>query len=322
MCSRGAWLRAEAIHNKECRASILALRRSASCRRFWEKKVIGLGDNLSEILSTSRGRARNWELNSLCRVAAAYIATGINWRRRHVVSAASPADYDSRLADRKIISPGEVLGPGALRRRLAQARVSDGAGVLRAPPDRDRMRDVQEAPVAAGVINPDTAERMTGAPALALAAPGWLPAAAQAGAHGTPHEGARYFLEVFAGSGRISAALDERGLLVAEPLDLNRGPWCDLLDKRVEKVVASWILSGRVWGAWFAPPCARCSPARTTGRAGSYVDISGIKCAHAMLRLLRVRDARGVRYVIENPARSSLFTWSPWRPTWPSSEPN
>lgn len=108
----GGWARAEAIHNKECRASLLALRRASSRTDFGDTILIGLGDNLSGILSTSRGRARNWELNSLCHVAAAYqIASGMTWRRRHLVSAANPADFDPRLADAGVVLPGEVLGP-------------------------------------------------------------------------------------------------------------------------------------------------------------------------------------------------------------------
>lgn len=107
----GGRVRAEAIHNKECRASLLALRRASARADFGDTVLIGLGDNLSEILSSSRGRARNWELNSLCRVAAAYqIASGMTWRRRHLVSAANPADFDSPLADKGVVLPGEALG--------------------------------------------------------------------------------------------------------------------------------------------------------------------------------------------------------------------
>lgn len=315
----GGWCRAEAIHNKECRASLLALRRESAHSDFGDTILIGLGDNLSEILSTSRGRARNCELNSLCRVAAAYqISSAMTWRRRHVVSAANPADYDSRLEDRFIVGAGETLSAGAMRRRLAARRVEDLSGVSRIVVDsrlevqRGSDGNGRSARMvngalgdAGGKVTRETVREKRGVePPRPRTTPS--KASALAGAD-------RYLLEVFAGSCRISAAAAERGRLITEPIEVMHGPWSNLLDRRVERVVRNWILSGRVWAVWFAPPCARWSTARTTGRAGSEADVNGLRCAQAMLRLLRACETKHVKYVIENPARSALFAWEPLR---------
>ena len=126
----GAWRLPEAIHMKECRAALLGLRRAVRSRTCWGSLVCSLGDNLSEVLACERGRARNHELNAICRVSSSFqIATGIKWIRRHVRSEDNATDWDSRLADRHIIAAGECLGARALVRRLAMRGVDDPVGL-------------------------------------------------------------------------------------------------------------------------------------------------------------------------------------------------
>ena len=60
-----------------------------------------LGDNLAEVLSFERGRARDHGLNAYCRQAAGLqIALNCRWRRRYVETDRNASDHDSRLADR------------------------------------------------------------------------------------------------------------------------------------------------------------------------------------------------------------------------------
>ena len=71
-------------------------------------ELVSLGDNMSELLSTECGRARDRALNSTCRHAAAWqLAAGVVWRRRHVESKRNPSDADSRLALDGLLAPGQ-----------------------------------------------------------------------------------------------------------------------------------------------------------------------------------------------------------------------
>ena len=63
------------------------------------------------------------------------------------------------------------------------------------------------------------------------------------------------FLELFAGSSRLSAAFRRRGwgCLGVEVLN---GPEFDLLDPKIVRRIEGWISSGCVAGVFFAPPLA------------------------------------------------------------------
>ena len=61
--------------------------------------TLSLGDNMSEITATEKGRAKNYELKCQCRRAAALqFCADILWRRRHVDTERNPSDWDSCLA--------------------------------------------------------------------------------------------------------------------------------------------------------------------------------------------------------------------------------
>lgn len=76
----------------------------------------------------------------------------------------------------------------------------------------------------------------------------------------------RYILELFAGSGAVSAALRAKGGRVSVPIHVRQGRRHDLTDACVQSVVLGWILSRRIAGVFLAPPCTPWSTARTTGR--------------------------------------------------------
>merc|ERR1712194_356499 len=50
------WRFADTIHIKEARTAVLALRRASRSRELHGTRVLGLGDNLSEICAVERGR--------------------------------------------------------------------------------------------------------------------------------------------------------------------------------------------------------------------------------------------------------------------------
>ena len=133
----GGWSRPSAIHNKECRAALLTLKRAVVSNHAAGHNVLSVGDNLSEILSTTKGRARDRELNSLCRGSCALsLSSDVGWRRRHIESARNFADADSRLADAGLVRPGEVIRPREADRRVAAAAAK--VGRCRLPRRRQR----------------------------------------------------------------------------------------------------------------------------------------------------------------------------------------
>ena len=135
------------------------------------------------------------------------------------------------------------------------------------------------------------------------------------------------FLELFAGSSRLSTAFRRRGwgCLGVEVLN---GPEFDLLDPQVVRRIEGWISSGCIAGVFFAPPCASWSIARH-GPLGSHwgplrdernpMGISGLdqrsqaKTKHGnrtmqvTVRLARVCDRERIPCIIENPASSRFF---------------
>ena len=121
-----------------------------------------------------------------------------------------------------------------------------------------------------------------------------------------------FFLEIFASCCRLSSGAAEAGLRVIEPVELNHGPWLDMLDRRVEKTVGRWIRTQKVWCVHFGTPCSRWSRARTCARADSPVDALGTRCAAVTMRLLRKCLAKKVWFTIENPASSELWSYPPW----------
>jgi hypothetical protein len=80
----GSWIRDDAIHNKEACVSLMGLRRaSRSTTKHDSVLLLSLGDNLAELLSFEKGRAKHRELSSLCRrVCSSQVASGILWHRR------------------------------------------------------------------------------------------------------------------------------------------------------------------------------------------------------------------------------------------------
>ena len=67
----GAWRRPDVIRRQEARATMLGLRRACRTDSAHSSLVLSVGDNLSEILASEKGRARCKELNSMCRQACA-----------------------------------------------------------------------------------------------------------------------------------------------------------------------------------------------------------------------------------------------------------
>ncbi|CAK0838390.1 unnamed protein product [Prorocentrum cordatum] len=200
----GAWQRREAIHMKEARIALVGLYHAVRDPASHGGVVLSLGDNLSEVLATERGRAHDPALNSVCRRAAAVeLGAEVRWVRRYVETDRNPTDSDSRLAEQGILAPGESLRGGRLAARLGRLR--EGACC----PDR----------VPDGT--PRAAASSTAAPAPP-AGPQRRPLCP--GARGPSRRRDRAgVLEIFGGSCRFSGACAAAGLRILRPIDVSAG---------------------------------------------------------------------------------------------------
>lgn len=89
------WKHKEAIHMKEGRVALMALRRESRNTSCHGRRLLTLCDNLSCVC---KGRAKDYSLLALCRRAAAIqIACGIRWHLRYVETKRNPSDHDSRV---------------------------------------------------------------------------------------------------------------------------------------------------------------------------------------------------------------------------------
>lgn len=163
----GAWKSSGTIHCKEARAALVGLRRECSDHRSHGHLLLAFGDNLAEVLAFDRGRARDFELQSLVRRACAWqLAADVKWARRYVETSRNPSDWDSRLANRGVLRPGAIFrGPRPSRETPLAAAVPgrwivDVAESSRASssyesrrPDRPPARRAPAAPAPAPMPN-------------------------------------------------------------------------------------------------------------------------------------------------------------------------
>ena len=136
----------------------------------------------------------------------------------------------------------------------------------------------------------------------------------------------RFFLEIFAGSARLTAALRGVGLL-AYAVDICLYDSHNVLDPSIERRIFSWIVSGRVSLVWAGMPSTTFSRARKhdglgpaplrkdgflwgipwlTRKNRAKVQ-DGNNVLAFLLRLLYICHDSQVPYVVENPCSSMLW---------------
>ncbi|CAK0861426.1 unnamed protein product [Prorocentrum cordatum] len=304
----GAWRTRAPIHILEARIALAGLRHASRSLECHGRRVLSLGDNMAEVLSTEKGRAVDVGLGSVCRRSAAIqVATGIRWRRRYLDTERNISDGGSRKALQGLYRPGQRrVGPGA---GAAGAVGRPGAAP---PPPPPLGQD-------AGAAGPARAAAALAAPAVAGAA-AWRPRCRRHGLHPPPAAALSrlgrplgpVWAQVFSGCGRWTGALAQAGLVVAAPMDIKHGPWCDLLNPKVESQVRSWITSRAVWFVHFGTPCTPWSISRRGAREVSAIRAAR-RCAHVTVRLLEVCSRYGIHWSLENPQSSGLFRWAPLR---------
>lgn len=233
---QGPWEYDADINEKEARVILMAVRRAARSWRLHGRRILGCSDNLSALLSFERGRSSGHTLRMLCcRVAAYFVSTEMQWPLRYVESERNSADHASRVGNRN----EEVYI------------------------DRDVQRAVN------GLFDleherhgPADGERPSGTPSSAR------PRRAASMADRAPRRRKdRSFLVLFAGTGRLSAAMKECRASCGASIDV-WGRHHDICDARVRRGITGWISSGRVAHVHFGAPCWLW-PVQALGRASS-----------------------------------------------------
>ena len=135
------------------------------------------------------------------------------------------------------------------------------------------------------------------------------------------------FLEVYAGSARLSAAMKRRGIDTSPPWDIDFGRKYDLCIAKNARRLYNVITSGHIIGVWWGTPCSSFTSARrwdggppplrtrdnpedpgpwlsdhdkskvAIGYLHALITIRGIKLAHSM----------GAWVAVESPIRSMLW---------------
>ena len=118
------------------------------------------------------------------------------------------------------------------------------------------------------------------------------------------------FLEVFSGSNRFTKAVVSEGGGVLTGIDFLQGPHHDLRRRSTQKVVLSWIRSGRVRYVHLGTPCTVFSAARHGIRNFQRAqdrEREGLEFALFTAEVIETCNRYHVYWSLENPQRSKLF---------------
>lgn len=137
----------------------------------------------------------------------------------------------------------------------------------------------------------------------------------------------RFILEIFAGTARISSALQKVGL-PSFPIDIDLFPSRNVLDPKCAHTLLNWIAGGRVTMVWLGMPCTTFSRARRNDGVGplplrdehhlwglphlkrhdAHKLADGNKLFRFTMQVLHLCQQHRIPYILENPLTS--FAWS------------
>ena len=129
-----------------------------------------------------------------------------------------------------------------------------------------------------------------------------------------PKAKGRFFLELFAGTGALTRAVQAKGLSVLEPVEICNSPAFDLRRRETQLLVLRWIKSGNIGFVHLGAPCTIWSRARhgVKNNAGNnHKEKVGIELALFLCEVIRTCNIFGVGWALENPRSSRLFLFEP-----------
>lgn len=124
----------------------------------------------------------------------------------------------------------------------------------------------------------------------------------------------KFFLELFAGTGRLTEAVRRNGLKVLPAFELANGREFNLLNPSIQSLVFGIVKSGRVWWLHLGTPCTAWSRARhgiKDHRRARKKEVQSVGTALLTARLIRLCLSRGIAVSLENPFSSRLWEFSP-----------
>ena len=280
-----AWENPDAhINEKEAQVCFMGLRRLTRSVKNLGTTALSITDNLSAALAFEKGRSNSSRMNFICRRAASYqLGCGIQWRLRHIRSELNVADKPSRrFGSRK----GETADSRKTR-CLEKDAIDATMGVYGHMPSGKDFR-------------PETPERLSG-----IRPP-------------TATDAARppFCLEIFSGSGNLSAALKQTGLPVLPDIELEKGSEYNLLRKSTQTVILRLLATGNVKYVHFGTPCKVFSRARhnlRNYRQARLHETEGVALALFTVRCIRILLRVGGYFSIENPLTSRIWDFEPIR---------
>ena len=124
----------------------------------------------------------------------------------------------------------------------------------------------------------------------------------------------KFFLELFAGTGRLTEAVRRSGLRVLPHFELANGREFNLLHPNIQALILEGIKSGRVWWLHLGTPCTAWSRARhgiKDHRKARRKEEQAVATALFTVRLIRLCLSQGVAVSLENPFSSRLWEFPP-----------
>ena len=316
---------------KEARVALSSLKRTCRVAKLHGRLKLTLTDNLSCLCAFEKGRATDFNLNQVCRAAAAYSAAcGVRWRLRHIETKRNPADRNSRLLEKPVKKTGPAppfdrgkyhdagTGQCSLPSSSSSVRASGTAmhgreqthrravfvEVHLDQPDMRSLEDFERIRSGEEARPPEPGSYSSSLPSRPKVGTEVTPKLK------TPKRPKGIFLEVFAGTSRLTHAFQDLGLSALTPVEIKHGGEFDLRRRDSQQVVLAWIRSGRVAYVHFGTPCTVFSRARHFIRNRQRAEEKervGIELALFTAEAIATCQRYSVDWSLENPRYSRLF---------------
>ena len=268
------------INVKEARVAVSSLKRTARVKQLHNKLKLTLTDNMAGLCALERGRSSSFQLNLVCRSAAAYqFGSGIRWRLRHIETLRNPADEDSRFdkPDKKSKTSKPLAGD--------------------AVPDEEVHLTQNSSGPCLGMMTSPTPSSSSGT------------SNRQRNCNSKNHRKG-VFLEIFSGTARLTAAVREAGFACAPAIDILYGSHHDLRRRATQLALLSWIKAGWISVVHLGTPCTVFSRARhcirDTERAREKERV-GLEFAWFTAEVIETCRQHNIKWSLENPRFSRLF---------------
>lgn len=343
---RKTWRSKESGHItlKEARVALSSVRRTCRTASLHGHVKLTLTDNLSCLAAFERGRACDFRLNQLCRSAAACgLGCGVRWRLRHVEAKRNPAGRGSRFDklmqgmpfDRGKPWKPKEMGPisstvpstpssqcgvclSTVKRDTANAALGrrgtmcDEVPVRTDVPKTNNTNLSQSSLLSEVLKKTERPKQLRGNANVQSedARPQESGCTPSSSSNSTHFRRSGAFLEIFAGSCRLTAALQQFGCAVFTPMEIKHGGHFDLRRRSTQLTVLAWLRSGAIAYVHLGTPCTVFSRARHfikhVERARERERV-GLEMALFSAEVIHTCNRYNVHWSLENPRFSRLF---------------